>query len=678
MNRRSNKILRELILGSRQNVTELVEKYKVQERSIRADIKELNDALIEYDLPVIQIGSDGEVFFDTDVRVDVHAFEKFICEHTFYTYFLSKNERAAVLVMILLNAKGYVTVEQLKETIGVSRTTLLRDLPEIKKWFEENKMELISQVHRGYIVNVPELDVRKGILKLLEVNGDDNEYETGYSLGAFWCLMVRQMDRMGIYNDIKQLIIQEEEESQTFLSDYSFFEAVRELTLAVNRIHNNQIIPAYYEENWKNLRRSSKYEFSSNLFAVIEKRYSLEIPESEILYYAECLKGKSYLKDSKSNKANALDIRLLIAETLYHISNCFGIDFYLDFSLYDLLVAHMRSAVFRLQSGEMLKNPLKESLLQEYPEIFAIIRENVGSLEEYIGKEFSEDEMSFMVLYFASVLEKEKAESSKNSKIKVALVCETGRGTAQFMLAKLHTLDEMIDIVSVSSVHNTKEIQNSGAQMIVSTIPLESELPCVVVRSAILNTDDLLDVQRKVFELIEDDGDKEIPEMQLDVINPVESDIQGAFYNLLSQDRVMVDYEADDWEDAVRQSGILLRDSGAVTDAYVDAMVENIKENGPYVVICPGTALPHADAEEGVIYEAASLIRLKKPIDFHHEMNDPVKYVIGMSVKSAESVNQVIYDLMMIFGNERIRQILDKAVDKASIMEALDGLTTAK
>lgn len=678
MNRRSNKILRELILGSRQNVTELVEKYKVQERSIRADIKELNDALIEYDLPVIQIGSDGEVFFDTDVRVDVHAFEKFICEHTFYTYFLSKNERAAVLVMILLNAKGYVTVEQLKETIGVSRTTLLRDLPEIKKWFEENKMELISQVHRGYIVNVPELDVRKGILKLLEVNGDDNEYETGYSLGAFWCLMVRQMDRMGIYNDIKQLIIQEEEESQTFLSDYSFFEAVRELTLAVNRIHNNQIIPAYYEENWKNLRRSSKYEFSSNLFAVIEKRYSLEIPESEILYYAECLKGKSYLKDSKSNKANALDIRLLIAETLYHISNCFGIDFYLDFSLYDLLVAHMRSAVFRLQSGEMLKNPLKESLLQEYPEIFAIIRENVGSLEEYIGKEFSEDEMSFMVLYFASVLEKEKAESSKNSKIKVALVCETGRGTAQFMLAKLHTLDEMIDIVSVSSVHNTKEIQNSGAQMIVSTIPLESELPCVVVRSAILNTDDLLDVQRKVFELIEDDGDKEIPEMQLDVINPVESDIQGAFYNLLSQDRVMVDYEADDWEDAVRQSGILLRDSGAVTDAYVDAMVENIKENGPYVVIWPGTALPHADAEEGVIYEAASLMRLKKPVDFHHEMNDPVKYVIGMSVKSAESVNQAIYDLMMIFGNERIRQILDKAVDKASIMEALDGLTTAK
>lgn len=676
MNRRSNKILRELVLGCRQNIADLVEKYEVQERSIRADLRELNDALLKYNLPVIQMSSEGELYLEDKTHIDVHAYERFICEHTFYTYNLSKNERAAVLVMILLNAKGYITVEQLKETIGVSRTTLLRDLPEIKKWFEENKMELVSQAHRGYIVNVPELETRKGILKLLEVNGDDNEYETGYSLGAFWSLMIRQMDHMNIYNDIKQLIIQEEEETQTFLSDYSFFEAVMELTLAVNRIDNNQVLPAYYEENWKNLKISSKYEFSSNLFANIEKLYNLSVPESEVLYYTECLKGKSYLKDSRSNKANALDIRLLIAETLYHISSCFGIDFYLDFSLYDLLVAHMRSAVFRLQAGESLKNPLKESLLHEYPEIFQIIRENVGSLEDYIGKEFSEDEMSFMVLYFASVLEKEKAESSKSSKVKVALVCETGRGTAQFMLAKLHTLDEMIDIVSVSSVHNTKEIKNSGAQMIVSTIQLESDLPCVVVRSAMLNTDDLLDIQRQVFKLIEDDNDKELPDVDLDVVNPVETDIQGAFYNLLSEDRVMVDYEADDWEDAIRQSGRLLRDSGAVTDAYVEAMVDNVKENGPYIVIWPGTALPHADCLEGVKKEAASLLRLKAPVEFHHESNDPVRYLIGISIQSAESINSALYDVMMIFGNEKIKHMLDRMSNEKELLNAINSLKT--
>ena len=677
MNRRSNKILRELVLGNRQNVTELVEKYKVQERTIRADIKELNDALEKYELPAIVMDSDGELSVGTGDKPDVCAFERFICEHTFYTYYLSKNERAAVLVMILLNAKGYITVEQLKETIGVSRTTLLRGLPEIKKWFEENRMELISQVHKGYIVNVSELELRKGILKLLEVNADDNEYETGYCLGAFWNLLLHQMDKLNVYSDMKQMIIQQEEALQSFLSDFSFFEAAIELTLIVNRAANHQFLPDYYEKNWGELKESSKYVFSSNLFAKIRKKYQIEVPSSEVLYYTECLKRKSYLKD-KNHKENALDIRLLIAETLYHISSCFGIDFYLDFSLYDLLIAHMRSAVYRLQTGEVLKNPLKESLLKEYPEIFQIIRDNIRTLEEYIGGAFSEDEMSFMVLYFASVLEKEKAESSKNSKVRVALICETGRGTVQFMLAKLHTLDEMIDIVSISSVHNKKEIRNSKAQMIISTIALDNEeLPCVAVRSAMLSRKDLADIQRMAFEISEGESAAE-QSLEFDIVNPVDADIQGAFYELLCEDRIMVDYQAKDWETAVRQAGRLLYDTGAVEEQYIEAMVDTIKEHGPYIVIWPGIALPHADRKDGVKKEAASLVRLKPPVEFYHEANDPVRYVIGMSIQSAESINQALYDVMIIFGNEKTKQMLDQAPDKRSLLDAINRLKTVK
>lgn len=677
MNRRSNKILRELILGNRQNILELVTKYNLQERTIRADIKDLNNTLQEYSLPIIVITGNGDLVIDTAEKIDVKAYEEFICSRTFYTYYMSKNERSTILAMILLNTTGYVTVEQLKDIIGVSRNTLLHDISELKNWFEENNMELVSQVRRGYIVNASELEIRKGILKLLEVNGDNNHYGTGYNLGAFWNLLIRQMDKLNIYDDMCTHVVQQEEYAQSFLSDFSFFETVLEITLIINRIANRQVIPEHYAERWICFKESSKYTFSSEILETIGNKYQLDIPEVEILYFTECLKGKSYLKD-KTHKGNALDIRLMISEALYKISSCFGIDFYLDFALYDLLIAHMRSAVYRLQTRERLTNPLKVSLLQEYPEIFEIIRKNIGNLEEYIGCAFSEDEMSFLVLYFASVLEKEKVENSKHSKIKVALVCETGRGTAQFMLAKLRTLEEVIEIVSVSSVHNTGEIKRSGANMIISTIPIEKqEIPCIVVRPAMLNTDDILDIQKMALEVMEGIMEPNAG-IELDVINPEEIHIQGAFYEWLSENRIEVDYEAKDWKDAVNHAGELLYKDGAVEERYIQAMIQKIETYGPYIVICPGTALPHADAEEGVIYEAASLMRLKKPIDFHHEMNDPVKYVIGMSVKSAESVNQAIYDLMMIFGNERIRQILDKAVDKTSIMEALDGLTTVK
>ena len=105
-------------------------------------------------------------------------------------------------------------------------------------------------------------------------------------------------------------------------------------------------------------------------------------------------------------------------------------------------------------------------------------------------------------------------------------------------------------------------------------------------------------------------------------------------------------------------------------------MVMNIKRNGPYIVVCPETALPHASAEQGVIEEAASILRLKEPIDFHSGNNDPVRYVIGMSIQSAKSINSAIYDLMMIFGNEQIRRILDSLPDAEAVLNTIKRLNS--
>ena len=675
MNRRSNKILKDLILGIHTNVSELEETYNIQERTIRADIKELNRDLELRHLPMIASDAEGRLWIESNEKIDIRAFENMISEYDFYTYYLSKKERSTILAMILLNANGYVTVDQLKEKIGVSRNTLLQDFQELKRCFKENGMTLVSQVRRGYIVEAPEIEIRNEILKLLEVNGDDNYYKNGYNLSIFWNLLLKEADALGNYERIKNCILEEEEAQQTFFADFSFFEAVTELTIITNRMMRRQFLPGYYTNEWSYLKEGSKYNFSKNLFEKISRLYVIDIREVEILYYTECLNGKSYLKNDIP-KNNGLELKVMIAETIYEISTCFGIDFYLDFSLYDLLVAHMKSAVHRLKNDEVLVNPLKDTLKKDYPKIFENVRQHLGSLEEYIGKKFSEDEMSFMVLYFASVLEKERAESEKSKKIKVALVCATGRGTAQFMLAKLQMLDDMIEVVSISSFHNMREIETNGTQMIISTIPLDNaSLPCVEVRSPMLEKEDLLDIQRKVLD-IREGSDQTIKEEVSDINNLSDADIQGAFYDLLSEERIQLDYPAEDWEDAVRKSGKLLLDTGAVESRYVDEMVMNIKKNGPYIVVCPETALPHADAEQGVIEEAASILRLKEPIDFHSGTNDPVRYVIGMSIQSAKSINGAIYDLMMIFGNENIRKKLNCVSNAKALLQTIKNLET--
>ena len=90
MNRRSNKILRELILGNRQNILELVTKYNLQERTIRADIKDLNNTLQEYSLPLIVITGNGDLVIDSAEKIDVKAYEEFMFKNILYILYVEE------------------------------------------------------------------------------------------------------------------------------------------------------------------------------------------------------------------------------------------------------------------------------------------------------------------------------------------------------------------------------------------------------------------------------------------------------------------------------------------------------------------------------------------------------------------------------------------------------------
>ena len=497
-------------------------------------------------------------------------------------------------------------------------------------------------------------------------------------MNVYWWLLLKQLDTMNSFENLKNILLEEEEETGVILEDYSFYEAGIELMIILNRLDQGKYLISFNDELKEEIEISSKYPFSKSVLNKIGRKYDVKITEEEILMFTKHLRGKRYLKGER-NSATSLDINVMIAEAIHLISGQLGIDFYLDFGLYDLMVAHMKSAVYRVMNGEVLVNPFKDEIINDYPEILQIVHKELENLENFIGKKFREDEVMFLVLYFASVIEKEKIQSNKNKKIPVALVCATGRGTVQFMLAKLKILENIIDIVSVSSHHNMNEIEQSGARMIISTIPLpNSKLPNVAVRSPMLDDQDILTIQQKVFELKEKEQE-EIEEQENRVIkqNP-QKDIQGAFYNLLSKERIEMDYPAKDWEDAIRCAGKLLYDTNTVTEQYVEEMVSSVKKHGPYIVVCKGMALPHADCSKGAIKEAASLVRLKTPIEFGSVYNDPVRYVIGMSIKSAESINQAIYDMMKIFGDENNMNKFDSLPDEQAVLDMINSFQKQK
>jgi|SRR5699024_2327199 len=128
---------------------------------------------------------------------------------------------------------------------------------------------------------------------------------------------------------------------------------------------------------------------------------------------------------------------------------------------------------------------------------------------------------------------------------------------------------------------------------------------------------------------------------------------------LLNEHAVLLDVEIKDAIDVIRLSGDLLVKAGLATETYTEAMIEGYKKVGPYIVIAPGIAIPHSRPENGAIKSGFSLVRLKNPIEFGHDKNDPVKLVCAITGVGNNGHIEMLQKIAVILGDsEKYEQIV--------------------
>lgn len=142
-----------------------------------------------------------------------------------------------------------------------------------------------------------------------------------------------------------------------------------------------------------------------------------------------------------------------------------------------------------------------------------------------------------------------------------------------------------------------------------------------------------------------------------------------ALSELLPSQRIKLNVKVLTWQDAIREAGKLLFESGAVTYQYIEAMVKVAEELGPYIVIAPGIALPHAATQSGAIQTALSLIKLAEPINFGNPDHDPVQLVIGLSAIDKKAHIGALQALAKLFLSKDLFNQLVNANSIDSVIE---------
>lgn len=670
MNKRSREILSQLITKTEYSQTisiqDLAEMFKVSSRTIRYDIEQINDYLKENHLQPLNLGKQGVI----NTQADITKARESLSEEGFYSFKLSREERVCFSAVMMICSDDYITLSEIADQLFVSRSTIIQDLEHIKSFFRERHLYVLSHSNKGLLLEGREIDKRNLLIDMIQSENSIFKAEPIFQ-HLTQCLSKNLKIDLEDISMIEKIINEAEHIYGRFLTDQSFVQLRNYFQLSLYRLRK-----AHYVEYGDD--KNSKWDMAKGMIDQIQQFIVKEIPDTEIYYVASVLNRMKYIKKTTSNK-EIVKMQVITRNFIEKISKDIHRNLQGDYIFYENLINHLEST-FSTLGDRFAINSVVDEILQRYPEVKQATERNVYVFEEYVGRKLSEEEIAYIVVHICAAIERNKNETVRYS---VVLVCNGGIGTSQLLLARLEKFFHL-DVIDIIPAHDIENMNMDDVDAVISTISLEGKgIECIQV-DPLLTDEDCIRVGEKLSKIHPKVSEKEtISEENQDslksletikdileedeeeiAIGKIKSVIESFFQkkeettlsDLLPAQAIQIGVECSDWKGAIEASAKYLLKNGAINENYIKAMIKNVMENGPYIVVAPGFALPHEALNAGASKVGMSLIRLKTPVPFGKKEMDPIEWVCCLSAINKETHLKAMFQLVNLFYNQSFRK----------------------
>jgi transcriptional antiterminator len=290
----------------------------------------------------------------------------------------------------------------------VSRSTILRDLEGLKAILVRNRLDLNLEKEEGYHIVGAEEDKRRSLVYFLARIHPVKEshwlsLEHQISDGKWTTELFASPEAAGIYRIIieseKYLDIQYPDDMMEILSVHLLF--------LLKRYRQGKTMHMDPMEKVI-LKPSEEYSAAKFIGTQIEKQFELNIPDDELCYITVCLIGAK-TEEYWPNRAGEDELALLKSIIKKMVSD-FEEDFHLAFRDRDVLERslyfHLKSAYYRISYGREYVNPLAETIIINFPDLYKETNKVIHYLEEAIGKKISDDEIALIAMHFGGWIER--------------------------------------------------------------------------------------------------------------------------------------------------------------------------------------------------------------------------------------------------------------------------------
>ena len=680
MKKRSKEILD--LLSKRETqytLSAIAKKFQVSERTIRNDVKDINDYLKEQGIDPIQFGSNGLILISDEIGQGKENVE----QEDFYTYKLSKEERRMLTAAILIDTKEHITLSQIADMLYVSRATIINDLEKVKTMLAKGKLQVISHSNKGLRLEGLEGDKRLFLLRLMSVGSNgmkENSTVRSFLKGLNITISMSEEDR----RKLQRIINEQEQTYGRFMTDDSFDYLMQYLMLSMQRMKNGNVMTEPLEGN------KSKYDMAKDMLKYIAQYWELPMGEGEIDFLCGVLDSMSYVK-RKRREQKIIGLQLVTRKFIEHISKDLGVNLNKDFDFYENLTDHLESIIMKSFNVAQRDDFLKQ-YVEKNPKVLEVVLKHIDMLKKFMDREISEIEIDYIVIHICAALERRK---KKEVEFRVLIVCGGGIGTSQLLLAKMRNRFDF-HVVDVVSAHLLQAKQYENIDLVISTIPLKDYEGEYILVTPVFSDEDYLRVSGKIEQIQEthkietrvEKTEKALPqkdpqqlinELSTIIKDPrlmdeVEIRIRKFFgieikeeepllYELLQPENIQLDIDCRDWREAIIKSAQPLLDEGKIEEKYIEAMLDNVRENGAYIVLSPGFALPHEGFDRGCNEVGMNLIRLKEPViieDIDGELNE-VRFFCCMSTEDHKKHMKAFFHLVNMLTNRGFKEELASA-----------------
>lgn len=670
-------------------LADLENSLEMTRRQAKYRIQKLNDLLKEEEVPPILVSSSAtkDIVVSDDTKKVINSLLKDIDQND--VYYLSKKERLIYMYLMLFINKAHLTLNDFIDSLQVSRSTVLLDLKELTQTLEELNIHIKNDRKRGYYLVGSEIEIRRFMMKnvIYTLADEDNNKVFDIFINDFY-LDDFNYSKIYISNLAKKHKIRFVENR---LIEFIYIFIFLNTRMQNEKYSSDEIVGLMDIDAMSYMK---EYKFSYELL----KKYNTteNITKADVNYIAAWILGISF-GDINEDTKDCVLISDLIGKMMTRFESLSGVHYKNTEEIFIQLYSHFRPAYYRLLFKLPIFNPVCDKVKEEYPELYQLVEQTMKPFNIIFGEEIPAGEIAYLTMHFSTIYSGKKGVNIAKQKTAL-VVCSNGIGSSAILYNELTSMFPELHFLSPIDSSKLSDFSEK-VDIIFATNYLENipniNIPIIHV-SPVMSIAERYQVMREVYMQL---GSGFLKKTNVDVVMDIISkhaDIQNrnALYNelinyfseidnisnkdkenelhlldMVRENIIRLNIEAENWEEAVRLSYEPLLENGFITQKYIDETVRIMNSVGPYVVITKHTALLHTKPESGALSCAMGIGVLKNPINFGSAEHDPIKYVFSLSAIDNHTHLCAMAELLELFNDDKFFMFLDTANDSEEVIE---------